>query len=570
MCFDHRLTIDGIDFKNKLLTYNWYIGTGSILDLTIKDFTIVAIDAGVFNSLIFTKLKTLKLCGFRVDYLSGHIFVGLNALQVLEIDSFTNLHRIDADTLRPCVELRIFEIRNSSRTEVSVNGATGTFPLQNLEIVIMCDNNLSSTITEKTFVGLVQVRLLDLKRNKITSIGPKSFDAIAKTLNMLNLRNNHLRDLPGDIFLNVFLQADMTLLQISLEHNWWHCDCYLQPMQNFLKLKPTTFTGFARCNTPIKLRNIPVQHAILCKHNESIPTRATKSTLPSMTDTAIELPTTEMTNPSKNQLITLKCVKYFIQQYRTFVSVRMQKKDKGIRLRKSADNKFTVLIKDFPVDHTLLWYEKGSYKRHGANRNSIRCLLNNNRSHTRNINLGNAWHVNKVHTFCMKSKKSLTMTPMNCISFDTFDRNNDSTKMWVPKRFRFTAIVLMIVACLLCVLIGVGIVFLLARKYPKRFNICSPKKSNKCNRKNDDELIKSSCQSKRTDPLYSMQNGFVDSSESSDSQFDYIVWLIGQQRNSSVSQSIPPPLPPPHPNQLKRRSQNNKDQDVNHIYCELN
>lgn len=451
-----------------------------------------------------------------------------------------------------------------------MTGASGT-PLQKLEIVTFRDNNLADTITGKTFAGLVQVRMLDLSRNRITSIGSNTFEAIAKTLNMLNLRNNHLKELSGEIFANIIVQADLMLLQISLEGNLWHCDCELQAMQDFLRQYPTTFTGVARCNTPMRWRNHPIQHANLSSNNGSLTTTTTAINV-------TEPPTSEVTSatPPKEQLVTLKCMKYLIQKFRTFVSVGIQKQDKVIRLRKTFDKKHTVTIKDFPIDYTVLWYEKAADDKHGVNHNSVNCFLNQNRSHTRNIKLGDSWRKNKVHTFCMKPKHSLTMTPLNCISFDTSERPDYSAKMWVPKSYRFVAIVLMIVACLLCVLFGIGIVFFLARKYPTLFDSCSREKPTKCNYDNDDELIsrKSSCQSKRKERMYSTQNCFTNSTGPRESQCDYIVWQIDQKRISSIScalkdNSIPPPLPPPHPIQLNRRSQMPKDQNANDIYCEL-
>lgn len=476
------------------------------------------------------------------------------------------------------MELHILEIKSSSRAKIAVDGATGTSPLQNLEIVTIRGNNLGDTITEKTFTGLVQVRILDLSRNRITSIGPNSFDAIAKTLNMLNLRHNRLRKLVGDIFASVFLQADMMLLQISLEYNWWHCDCDLQPMQNILRQYPTTFTGFARCDTPIPLRNSPIQHVKLCDHNNhTTTTSSTTETISSSTAiTTTDPPATTTTKPPKDQLITLKCMKYFIQNFRTYVSVGLQKQDKVIRLRKTFDKDHSVIIKDFPEDYILLWYEKASQSNQGVNHNSVNCFLNTNRSRTHNINMGSSWRKNKVHTFCMKPKNSLTMTPLNCVSFDTLEKPDFSAKMWMPKSFRFTAIVLMIVASILAVLMGIGIVVLLARKYPTLFDSCSRSKRNKCDNNDNDEQVsrKSSCQSKRIDRLYTSQGGCTDSRGSQESQFDYIIWQVEQQRISSISRtlsekSVPPPLPPPHPNQLKRRSQLVKSKDGNDIYCEL-
>lgn len=547
---------------NQTIGPAWFMGSGTILEMSITDFTIVSLSPESFTSMVFVKMKTMKLCGFRVNFLFYKTFSGLAALQVLELNSFDLLH-IQPDILAPCEQLHIFEIKNSFRKEFSIDAVMGRRPIQNLKIVTLRDNNLGNTITEATFTGLVQVLILDLNRNKITSIGPRSFDAIAKTLNVLILRNNLLKELPGDIFVNVFLHADMTLLQILLEGNLWHCDCYLQPMQQFLIKYSMTFTGFARCESPLKWRYHPIEHARFCEDH---------TTIPDSTYSPPTKPITATKSPPKDSIVPLKCMKHLIQNLRTFVSVGLKKQDKVIRLHQTLGRKFTVTLKDFPADYTVLWYERATHDKRGVNRNSMNCFLNSNRNRTHNISLGDSWRKNKVHTFCMKPKNSPTMTPLNCVSFDTVERLDYSAKMWLPKSFRFVAIVLIIIASLLCVLFGLGIVICLALKYPWLFHPRFQKKSVVCSKEFNDGQIsrESSDQCKKIDQLY-LTRRFSGSSDIQDCEFGYMIChRVSSISHLSVDPSVPPPLPPPHPDQLKRRSQMIKKQDDSNIYCELN
>lgn len=135
----------------------WIDASGNILEMEITDFRITVVSQP-FDSAVFEKLITLKLYGFRVAFLNHETFAGLAELQVLELNSFELIH--GSIILSQCANLRILEMKNVSRKGIYLNEGGGDL-LQNLNVLSLRDNNLGSSITEKTFDGLVQVRLVD-------------------------------------------------------------------------------------------------------------------------------------------------------------------------------------------------------------------------------------------------------------------------------------------------------------------------------------------------------------------------------------------------------------------------
>lgn len=390
-----------------------------------------------------------------------------------------------------------------------------------------------------------------MSRNNITSIGPRSFDSIAQSLHVLNLRENLLKRHQSDIFSSLFSRAGETLLQITLRDNSWHCDCNLLPLKNSLLQHATSFTGVTRCGTPFNRRNYPIHQLALCDGN---------TTSPDSTDwppTTTRAPTTDPKPPT----VELKCLKNLVQ------NVSVGSHGKTIRIHRTMDGKFAVAVKDFPEDYAVLWYEQLADERQNAGPmpQSVKCFLNRDQNQTRNVNLGDSWQPNKVHTFCVKPKSSPTMTPLDCVSFNTVSRTDQATKIWISKRYRIVAIVLLVGACVTSVLFGVGIVFCLAWKYLALFDSYAGKESvtSICDQNDDLVSRRSSGQSNRIAQLYLTQSGSIDGSGIRESEFGYIVC----ERSSLPSQ---PSAVSFKPLQINRFLQASETQDEENIYCELN
>lgn len=531
----------------------WLSATGHVIALSIRNsYSIVDIMPNAFNTTLFSRMKSLILNGLHLSHLRAGIFTGLCDLEMLLLEAM-KLVALDANLLKPCPKLHFMQMHNCSQNGgqmIKLDNLTGGDPLTQLETLVCSGNNLERTITVNSFKGLSQLRKLKLKSNRIETIGEKSFDVLAKTLNVLDLRENRLKFVTANLFRALLLNRNPESVNIFLEKNPWHCSCRLQSFKSILSANSSALVGPIICSSPTMVNGRSIFDVHLCGLNQT-----TKNPW----NPTAPLPT------AYPAVIAMRCKQYTIQDFHTFVTVALNKQSKVIQLRRTFDGKLTVTLKDFPSDYIVLWYENGKL---GSDATSLNCLLNRNDRRTQNVTLSGPWPVNKVHTFCMKPKHSLTMTPLNCISFDTFVRGDYySAKMWLPNSFRFMAVVLSIVTCFVCLLVGVGIVIALARNYPivlSTYVLCNRTAGNQ-------KMLGRDINSIAQIETHHQQDEYLayEPQQEFNTQSHHIRWHIDHMSNHRTSM-IPPPLPPPHPNQLKRRSQTMKTQDTNDIYCEIN
>lgn len=475
-----------------------------------------------FATRLFSKMKTLSLEQLELSYLRTGIFNGLQELEWLALFDM-NLLIVDADILRPCQQLNFLNIKNCSQIDHTrwLENITGAASLT-LTYASISENNFQREINEATFRGLTQIKMLELVDDQIEFIGEKSFDCVTSTLMSLDLRMNRLKTISADLIGVLLANKQQTMnVDIFLDENPWHCDCNLEPLKHLLRENSLFCCGNIKCSTPLSLAGVPVRDAEMCARNQTDRTTVVK-----------------------------KCGRHSSLELSKLIPLAVKKRDKVIRFNKTVDNKFHVTLNDFPVDHVLLWYENGKPR---STPDTIKCLLNRNGDRTRNITLTENWTVNKVHTLCMKPKNSPTMTPLNCISFNTFERDQQSAEMWLPKSYQFMVISLSIVACLVCLFFGVAIVFLLGRTCPAFSNTYLL-----CNR-NVTRVVEPNANMTRVgqharpsqSPLPS------ESVQKSRSQSVVLRWHIDNyqsvtNRNNSLNE---PPLPPPHPKHMKKRIQ---------------
>lgn len=513
-CWDFRLVVTNTTFPHNVMDAYWLSGKANVFYFSLEDQNrIVDILPNAFATPLFSKLKTLKLIGLRVNYLRAGI---LN--EIIELEHFLlsrmNLLIIDAELLQSCPKLRYLNIGNCSQSEqvLWLENVTSSVSL-NMGTCDIHGNNLRRSITEATFRGLSKIVTLYLFDNQIEFIGRKSFDIFAKTLILLDLRYNRLKTISTELFVALLANNHEKSFEICLEENPWHCDCSLKQFLNSLRNDSSIFRESFNCSTPLSLRGVPVKDAEMC---------------------ALE--------PPDKTSIVKKCKKYD-----TFVTVALRKRDKVIRLLRTSNKKVQITIKDFPTDYILLWYENGKLR---AGPDTMNCVLNRNANNTQNISLGDTWPLNTMHTLCMKPKHSLTMTPLNCISFYTIERADYSENKWLPNSYRFMAIVL---ACLVCLLLGVAIVIVIGRICPAiahTYLLYNPKlveqKEPSGDLTNIDQIGIPTGKCLPYDSVWKF-----------DTQSEYIRWHIDNYTNYSIRRNsdTPPPLPPPHPDHFKKRFQ---------------
>lgn len=228
------------------LPNNWYNGTRSILALRIENSQIYTIEAGAFATFPFKNMFQLDLIDLPIFELPADAFDGLISLQLL-IMTKLNFQRFETNILLPCQKLNEIQLMNFPHSEIELIGLFGSNILENTQRVRINGNNIGAMISRFDFLGLVNVRDLNLRDNKITSIPDGVFEMITSELRFLDLSKNLLKTLPSGLFESI-PQLDGRM--IHLEENIWRCDCDLEHLRRLMQKNSKSFFPFVYCVGP--------------------------------------------------------------------------------------------------------------------------------------------------------------------------------------------------------------------------------------------------------------------------------------------------------------------------------
>lgn len=228
-----NLRLQFIDFTDPFigipkLSNNWFTVTKQMQSLVFHDIK-AWIEKDAFNTNHFENLQDLIFQSSDINPFAG-AFNGLSNLKTLSF-IHTKIVKFLPLILAPLRSLVTFTMKKCFKEEISLDNLFGTNNLVTVKKVEISGCNLSTTITEHTFIGLWNITDLVLADNQISQIGPRSFDTIFRTLEQLNLMINDLRSLPKFIF----TKAIPTRVKINLQQNPWHCDCGLEDFRTFLR-----------------------------------------------------------------------------------------------------------------------------------------------------------------------------------------------------------------------------------------------------------------------------------------------------------------------------------------------
>lgn len=158
------------------------------------EFDLVAfqgIEKDAFNAVAFKSVKSLSLVGIHMTELKTGIFNGLESLEVLNIRHSRVLKSVDNGILdvlnRTLKELTFERSGDLSSIEkllrLQVESFTGSDePLNHLEYVII-------RYYIYTFVGLKNIKYLDLSHCDISIVQRGAFDPISSTLKVLRMES---------------------------------------------------------------------------------------------------------------------------------------------------------------------------------------------------------------------------------------------------------------------------------------------------------------------------------------------------------------------------------------------
>lgn len=394
------------------------------------------------------------------------IFNGLESLEVLVMDG-AYLKVIENGVLDVLNEtLKQFTLIASSKywSEILIDGFTGSEPLKALENV-KYNYNLKSTLSRKSFVGLTNVKTLDLSDCQIVTIGAGAFDPISSSITELNLKNNLITTLPEGLFADMLLNP----VRILLDGNKWDCDCHLIPFKIAL-MESSNFVGTFQCSTPRALSGYSIIDTDFCDSYVPPPTTTTQSTLPTTTTTTTtattstpttsnSTPTTDIpsstventtpisTEPSTPEEFMQTC--YAAGESELSKTVVIKTPRAGLTANENEYGDVIVDVDTLTENSVLIWFSLADRDTYYTANDEIACVIGT----TTSIPVNNL-RDDTAYTFCLMDSSEKTVSPLDCISYT---KRHIREQPWLLDSSKSLIISMLAVACSISVLVGLAV-----------------------------------------------------------------------------------------------------------------
>ena len=280
---------------NKFTELNTYTfeGLHNLSKLHLEGCNISTIEGGTFQNM--REVKVFRITGNPLPLIRNGTFLGLSNVTTMTLSSGT--YSIESGGLSGLERLYSLHIYSTRLTALSQGMFLGLNKLKYLTINSNPISLLETNFTE----GLIQLKELDLHNNKISTINPGAFQ-LSPNIKYLYLKNNELTTITNGTFYGLFEPGLYSRLGLDLSSNPWICDCNLQWLINWVKMKFKSKIGFGlpgiqqtECNSPdnmfrknfLKLFEIPLCPMIpmTTVTMETSTTTVTRTTRPKTTQT---------------------------------------------------------------------------------------------------------------------------------------------------------------------------------------------------------------------------------------------------------------------------------------------
>lgn len=408
------------------LSKGWFVNNAMIKKVTIRDVGgIVQIEPGAFDDCTFRLVSSLELRGTAVSILMKGALAGLNNLRILSLYGNTEMIEIEENALEGLFQLEEFIMEEQKKLS-DVGNVTGKIEWKYLHSLTLTKNSFGSTIEYPTFLGCTRVKRLNLSNSEIEAIGPNSFEAMAETIEILDLRNNRLKSLPSGLLENLIRPN----VRLYLSNNLWDCGCAAWELQAYdIQYNSSLIVDSPlMCETPITERGCAMA-------NVSI--------------SACFYPTTPYTNEptstpiseSPGNLDHLTCS----DQNDLFQSdIAVETEYQFFTIRQETAGKVSIEINYPDSSLALVYIDDHDFR--------ARCQYNLKRRMA-----FDSLNTNAGHLFCLIKKSSHTTSPRNCLPFH-FNETNFS---WGRDKIVITLVCTFAVAAVIGIVVG----WVLIRRY---------------------------------------------------------------------------------------------------------
>lgn len=255
-----KAILKNLMLSSKFIPPRWLTCIVSIRDFDIIDDAITIIESNAFNTHVFHALHDLTL-DMPLEILRNDSFKGLFCLEYLRLRTI-KLHAIDVRILCTAAEITALQLVACDLNVTILRNIFECLP-QNIEAISIENSNSIHKISKKLFAKFKNISRLSLPDNRIVHIEPNAFDSFARTLRVLNLRNNLLTAMPEGVLPKQFFDDYQTSKKIFVLVNPWHCSRQLENFKKLLLKYPVIFWVKPFCSTPFHLRGKLIESAEL-------------------------------------------------------------------------------------------------------------------------------------------------------------------------------------------------------------------------------------------------------------------------------------------------------------------
>ncbi len=425
-----------ITYPNNTIASHWFTADIKVNQLEVNLRGVERVSPDAFNADAFQTVKKLTLENMATPLIENGMFNGLDQLEIINIKYATGVNKIENGILDTLTELREFTIEETSKNpEIGINGLTGSGPLSKLEY-FKIKYNLTNSIKKSTFIGLTNVKWLDLSSCQIKYIEDNSFDPISETIEVLDLSGNGLTTVSYGVF-----SMDLPNIQtITISGNKWHCDCDLYPFRLFVDQYQDNFIGF-ECTSPTECRIDSNDCFTIC---ETPPTTTTAVTTPTTT-------TIQTTTSSSDRNFMVQCQN---DQAIPDASILIKRPMGSLTIDQNKNGEVNLKIETEEDTNSIavIWFDENHKSE------EINCISKNEITSIPITNLKN----DMTYSFCLLDKNNTSVSPLDCISY----AKRDVQTVWLFESTKPLTVTLVVISLALNVVVGIAIGFWMVKHNP--------------------------------------------------------------------------------------------------------
>lgn len=382
-----------------------------IRDLHIESGHFQYLDIGLLCDDRFKQTKSIYLSNVRIFSISRCTKLNEN-LESLDI------HKIDTD---------LAEFLHN-------------FSLNALVHLNVSHNPIRNALNRFYFVNMTNIQQIILNHCQIDHLPSDTFHLVRKTIELIDLRWNHLIQLPHGFSLT-FSQSKSKFLTIQLSDNPWYCDCHItnnvDQLAFIICLENCQIDNDMNVRPMPRMRMQPMLQPIAPKSRSSTKSNA---------DDTIELKCDDLTNNHKSDTIKLKRQTYTIGI--TF--------DKISRLNVTIAGPQTGYLIWFNDSSSITVQDDNTFAQH------IECVSVSEQTFIDNVMPGS------TYTFCViPASRSDSISPFDCVAYYVaVETEIELNNVWLSIDQKLFVISIFCAVNVLLMLFGILFGIFILRKYP--------------------------------------------------------------------------------------------------------